>query len=183
MKARSLAPIPRFRTPFLVVLVMAALSILAIPNGAAGQTVLDLGAVMAPTNMPTTQTVFVPDAESALLHLLNQTRGQHGLPSLVTNSVLRTAARSHSREMALGGFIGHGSPSLGSFLDRLGTVVRPGVFVGENVTCAITITQVETAFEASPGHLQNMLEPRFRSVGIGIATGAAGLLVTEDFAE
>jgi hypothetical protein len=31
--------------------------------------------------------------------------------------------------------------------------------------------------------MQNMLEPRFRSVGIGIATGAAGLLVTEDFAE
>ncbi|HEV2282286.1 MAG TPA: hypothetical protein VGX75_07840 [bacterium] len=36
---------------------------------------------------------------------------------------------------------------------------------------------------ASRGHLENMLDPRFRSVGIGIATAAAGLLVTEDFAE
>ena len=183
MRALSPAPILRFCAPLLVALVMAALSVIAIPDGAAGQTVLNLGAVMVPTNMATTQTVFVPEAESALLHLLNQTRRQHGLPSLVTNSVLRMAARSHSREMARGGFIGHGSPSLGSFLDRLSAVVRPGVFVGENVTCAITITQVETAFEASSGHLQNILEPRFRSVGIGIATSAAGLLVTEDFAE
>ena len=183
MTARPFTPALRFRAPFLVVLVIAALGLIAIPDGAAGQTVLDLGAVMLPTNMPTAQSVFVPDAESALLHLLNQARRQHGLPPLVTNGVLRTAARSHSREMALGGFIGHGSPSFGSFLDRLGAVVRAGVLVGENVTCAITITQAETAFEASPGHLQNILEPRFRSAGIGIATGAPGLLVTEDFAE
>ena len=183
MTARPLAPTLRFRAPFLVVLVMTALSVIARPGGAAGQAVLDLGAVIVPTNMPATQTVFVPEAESALVHLLNRTRRQHGLPPLVANSVLRTAARSHSREMALGGFIGHGSPSFGSFLDRLGSVVRPGILVGENVTCAITITQAETAFEASPGHLQNILEPRFRSVGVGIATGAPGLMVTEDFAE
>jgi uncharacterized protein YkwD len=54
--------------------------------------------------------------------------------------------------------------------------------VGENVACGGTITQVEAAFEASRGHLENMLDPRFRSAGIGIATAAAGLLVTEDFA-
>jgi uncharacterized protein YkwD len=183
MKARPLAPTLHFPAPLLILLMMAALTIIAIPDGAAGQTVLDLGAVMVPTNMAMTQTVFVPDAESALLHLLNQTRRQHGLSPLVTNSVLRMAARSHSREMALGGFIGHGSPSSGSFLNRLSAFLRPGVFVGENVTCAVTVNQVETAFEASPGHLENILEPRFRSVGIGIATGALGLLVTEDFAE
>jgi uncharacterized protein YkwD len=182
MKARSVARTRRFLALPLVVLVTTALG-LVMADGAAGQTVLDLGAVMVPTNMPATQTEFVPDAETALLRLLNRTRRQHGLPLLVMNAVLRDTARSHSREMALGGFIGHGSPSSGAFLQRLGAVLRPGDFVGENVACGGTITQVETAFEASRGHLENILHPRFHSVGIGIATGALGLLVTEDFAE
>jgi uncharacterized protein YkwD len=182
MKARSVARTRRFLALPLVVLVTTALG-LVMADGAAGQTVLDLGAVMVPTNMPATQTEFVPDAETALLRLLNRTRRQHGLPLLVMNAVLRDTARSHSREMALGGFIGHGSPSSGAFLQRLGKVLRPGDFVGENVACGGTITQVETAFEASRGHLENILHPRFHSVGIGIATGALGLLVTEDFAE
>jgi len=182
MKARSVARTRGFPALPVVVLVTMALS-LVMAEGAAGQTVLDLGAVMVPTNMPATQTEFVPDAETALFHLLNRTRRQHGLPLLIMNGVLRNTARSHSREMALGGFIGHGSPSSGAFLERLGTVLRPGEFVGENVACGGTITQVEAAFEASRGHLENMLDPRFRSVGIGIATAGAELLVTEDFAE
>jgi uncharacterized protein YkwD len=182
MKARSRARTRRFVALPLVVLVATALSTV-MTDGAAGQTVLNLGAVTVPTNMPATQTEFVPYAETALLHLLNRTRTQHGLPPLVMNGVLRNTARSHSREMALVGFIGHGSPSSGAFLERLGAVLRPGDFVGENVACGGTITQVEAALEASRGHFENMLDPRFHSVGIGIATGPLGLLVTEDFAE
>ncbi|HEV2284331.1 MAG TPA: CAP domain-containing protein [bacterium] len=182
MKARSRTRSSRVLAPLAIVLVAAILPFVATPDGAAGQTVLDLGAVMVPTSMPTAQTEFVPAAETALLQLLNRTRGQHGLPPLVMNGVLRNTARSHSREMALGGFIGHGSPSSGAFLERHGGVLRPGDFVGENVAYGGTIAQVEAAFEASRGHLENMLDPRFRSVGIGIATAAAGLLVTEDFA-
>ena len=183
MKARSRTRVLRLFAPLVVVLVVTTLRMIATPNSTAGQTVLDLGAVMVATNMPTARTVFVPDAETALFHLLNRTRRQHGLPPLVMNVVLRAVARSHSREMALDGFIGHGSPSFGSSLDRLGAVLHAGVFVGENVTCAVTITQAEAAFEASRGHLQNMLDPRFGSIGIGIATAPPGLLVTEDFAE
>jgi uncharacterized protein YkwD len=183
MRARSRGRTLRFLRLLLVVLVTTALRVIAQPGGTVGQTVPDPGAVMVMTNLRVTQSVFVPDAEDGLLALLNQTRRQHGLTSLVMNRVLRTIARGHSREMALGGFIGHGSLSSRSFLDRLSTVLRAGTLVGENVTCAVTITQMEAAFEASPSHLPNILEPRFRSVGIGIATGALGFLVTEDFAE
>lgn len=182
MKAPSRSRTRRFLALPLVVLAATALSVL-MADRAAGQTVLDLGAVMVPTNMRTAETVFVPDAETALLHLLNQTRRYHRLAPLAMNLVLRSAARRHSREMALGGFIGHGSPTSGSPFDRLGVVLRPGVFVAENVACGGTITQVEAALEASRGHFENMLDPRFHSVGIGIATGPLGLLVTEDFAE
>jgi uncharacterized protein YkwD len=183
MTARSRARIRRYFVPALLVLMITVLRMTAQPDHTAGQTVRDPGAVIVMTNLTVAQSIFVPDAEQALLDLMNQTRRQHGLGVLVMNSVLRTIARRHSREVALGGFIGHGSPSSESFLDRLSTILHPGAFVGENVTCALTITQVEAAFEASRGHLPNILEPRFRTVGIGIATGALGLLVTEDFTE
>ncbi|HKS91434.1 MAG TPA: CAP domain-containing protein [Tepidiformaceae bacterium] len=135
------------------------------------------------TSRPAGETVFLPDAETALLGLLNQTRRARGLPRLAPSAPLRVAARSHSREMALSGVVGHGSALLQSFLDRLSGLVRPGTLAGENVGCATSVGRVEAAFEASPGHLDNMLNPRFGTVGIGIATSPLGLMVTEDFAE
>ncbi|HKX17042.1 MAG TPA: CAP domain-containing protein [bacterium] len=166
-----------------VAMAAAAATSLAAPPWASAQSTPDLGTVVIATGVRTAHTMFVPDAETALLALLNQTRRAHGLPPLTESSLLRAAARSHSREMTLLGFVGHGSWLLRSFLERLGTVVRAGTFVGENVTCATTVAQVESAFEASPGHLLNILNPRFHFVGVGIAAAPLGLMVTEDFAE
>jgi uncharacterized protein YkwD len=56
--------------------------------------------------------------------------------------------------------------------------------VGENVTLARSVEQAHAAFVASSPHLRNILEPRFRRVGIGVAgAGDLGLFVTQDFAE
>ena len=177
-------PVRCFPRCFALSLVLLAITVsLVVPERAAGQSTPDPGLVMFAIDMKAVDSRFLPGAEKGLLDLVNRLRNQRGLRSLSMNSSLCTAARSHSREMALGGFIGHGSPSTGSFLTRLSAVVGPGTFVGENVASGLTIEQVERAFEASPGHLQNLLEPRFRSVGIGIATGPTGLMVTEDFAD
>jgi uncharacterized protein YkwD len=125
---------------------------------------------------------FAAGAEQALLDLQNGLRVHHRRQALLMNDRLRAVARRHSREMALGGFIGHESPSMGSLDVRLRTLVGRDALVAENVAFASTIAQAERAFEASPGHLRNMLDPRFHSVGIGIATVPRGVLVTEDFA-
>jgi uncharacterized protein YkwD len=124
-----------------------------------------------------------PDAEQQLLVLLNGVRAQRGLPALRMDRGLQAAARSHSRDMAQGGFVGHGTPSGTSALDRLSHVVARG-WVGENVTFAVNTYAANRALVASDAHLANMLDPKFHRVGIGIfSAGQLGMAITEDFAE
>ncbi|HLJ62227.1 MAG TPA: CAP domain-containing protein [bacterium] len=126
----------------------------------------------------------VPDDEMELLAMTNEIRTARQLPPLLMSAALRTVARDHSRDMALSGYVGHDSPQGQSFLARLADVVRGGTVVAENVTAALTVEQAHNAFIHSPGHLQNILNPAFRSVGVGVATaGAVGFMVTEDFSQ
>ena len=137
-----------------------------------------------PAGKPITAITFSSEDETELLVLLNHTREAHQLPPLANDRVLTTAARIHSRDMALHRYLGHGSSNGESFMDRMATFVPSKTLFGENVAVAQTIERVNDAFRASPAHLRNMLDPRFRRVGIGIVVaGALGLIVTEDFSE
>jgi uncharacterized protein YkwD len=144
----------------------------------------DAGRVVVVLDVKATHSDFAQDAETTLLLLINQCRAAHHIAPLVMNQVLRNVAREHSRAMALQGFAGHGSPLGQSFLDRMSIAVGPGRLVGENVVVAETVADANRAFTASAGHLSNMLDPRFRYVGIGVATDdTLGLTVTEDFSQ
>ena len=66
--------------------------------------------------------------------------------------------------------------------DRLAGFLRPGSRIGENVAMVQTVEEGQRAFVASQPHLQNMLDPRFHRVGIGVTTaGEMGIMITEDF--
>jgi uncharacterized protein YkwD len=55
---------------------------------------------------------------------------------------------------------------------------------GENVAHAIDVTRAHRALWASPSHRENLLQPRFDRVGIGIALDADGSIwVCEVFAD
>jgi uncharacterized protein YkwD len=166
-------------------LVAAVLAVVALPTiPAYSHASGDLAAVIVPLSAASSTAEVLPEAETALLSLLNQARRLHRLSPLVMDSSLREVARLHSRDMATKGFIGHGSSGGVSFTHRLGTAVSGGTFVGENVTLARSVEQAHSAFVASSPHLRNILEPRFRRVGIGVAgAGDLGLFVTQDFAE
>lgn len=124
-----------------------------------------------------------PNAEHQLLTLLNGVRQEHGLAPLRMDRSLQAAARAHSRDMATGGFVGHGNLFGVSAIDRLSHVVVRGL-VGENVTFAVSCHAANRALVASSAHLANILEPRFSRVGIGVfSAGGLGMAVTQDFAE
>jgi len=157
---------------------------LAVQQPAVSQSASSLNAVVVPLDSAARDSEFVPDAEATLLALLNEARREHHLPALVMSPHLRQAARLHSRDMAARGYLGHGTPGGASFVERISAFVRPGALVGENVVAAETPEQANSAFVSSRGHLENMLNPSFHVVGIGVATaGRIGLMVTEDFAQ
>ena len=167
---------------WIIVMIITVLAIPALP--AYSQSSGDLATVVIPLAASVPRTEALPEAETALLSLLNQVRRQHRLPPLSMDASLRQAARLHSRDMASRGFIGHGSAGGASFAGRLTGVVRDGTLVGENVTLAGSVEQAHSAFVASVPHLRNIIEPRFRRVGVGVAgAGELGLFITQDFAE
>ncbi len=170
--------------PWVIVMTGALLgSVLSIPTVVRSQTASPRpGLVSLDYRAPGTE--HDPTSEARLLGLLNDVRRGHNLVPLVMDAPLRAVARAHSRDMAVQGYFGHTSLSGQSFLDRVGSAVGGEVLIGENVVISQSAEQAHTAFTASPGHYKNMLEPKFRRVGIGVATvGKLGLMVTEDFSE
>jgi uncharacterized protein YkwD len=130
------------------------------------------------------RSAFLPFEEGRLLALTNRERAVRGLPPLSLHVSLREAARAHARDMALWGYVGHVSRYGLGVRDRLALYLRPGGRIGENLAFVQTVEQGHLAFVASWAHRQNLLNPAFRRVGIGVATaGQAGIMIAEDFAD
>lgn len=107
---------------------------------------------------------FRPDAETALVRLVNRRRAAAGLERLTRHRVLGGAARNHSRNMARKGVFAHSST-----LAWAGG--RPA---GENLAEAPSPGLAMTAMVLSPDHLRNLLDPEWRWIGVGAADNCAG---------
>ena len=185
---------PRVSTPLkiclgAIVLVALAASrpVLSAPPVSPGSSALgraEPGANAAALPSGERRSVFLPLDEGRLLALTNRERALRGLPPLSLNASLRAAARAQARDMALWGYVGHLSRFGLGVRDRMALYLRPGLRIGENLAFVQTIEQGHLAFLGSWAHLQNILDPMFRRVGIGVATmGGSGIMIAEDFSD
>jgi uncharacterized protein YkwD len=116
----------------------------------------------------------------ATLCLMNAERTARGLVALKAQPTLAGVATRYAREMVREGFFDHTSPSGSTMLGRIRATsyLRDAASwsVGENLawgTGALgTPRATVKAWMQSPPHGANLLDPRFRDVGIGIASGA-----------
>jgi len=104
---------------------------------------------------------------------LNAVRARNGVPPLGTDGQLINVARAWSAQMAGPAGLSH-NPNLGSQVSNWRTL-------GENVGEGSDVATVEAALEASPHHFQNMVDPAFQYVGIGVVEAGGLVWVTEDF--
>lgn len=161
----------RFR-PLLVLAVTALAAALLVPSAAAAK--------------PCKHATAKPGTASeralriATRCLLNKKRRVHGMRRLRGNSRLHRAADLHGADMARNDYFSHTSRSGASFLQR---IQRTGYLrnarswsVGENIAWGTgnlcTPLSIVRAWMRSPGHRANILNPRFREIGIGIAFDA-----------
>jgi uncharacterized protein YkwD len=110
-----------------------------------------------------------------MLHLLNQTRRNHGLPVFRLNVELSHFAFRHSKRMAERNDCFH--------TVNLYDAVRsysPSTW-GENVAGAGSLRRVRTLWMRSSGHRVNILNPRFRRIGIGVMRARGLVWVTAIF--
>ncbi len=124
------------------------------------------------------------EIEQDLLRVLNAERQAQGLPVLRLSPQLVGLARTQSTEMARRDVLSHESAAGRSFTDRLFDAGVTFAANGENVARSGTYLAklIHESFMGSPGHRENVLNPLFDEVGIGIAAGAGNsYYVTEDF--
>ncbi len=113
--------------------------------------------------------------EERTLVLHNETRADYGLEPLCINPVLTRAARSHSREMVEKDYFSHRSDDgegVGARLRRFG---YDWSVCGENLAGGHgNPGEPDSVFELwtnSTHHRANILDRRFRQVGVGTYTG------------
>ena len=113
--------------------------------------------------------------EKRVLVLHNQARKDLGLRPLCVDLKLTRAARSHSREMIEKDYFSHSSYDGESVSERLRRFGYDLSIYGENIAGGSgTFGEPDSTFRRwmnSPGHKANILDSRFRPVGVGTYTG------------
>lgn len=122
--------------------------------------------------------------EEQMLQLVNNERERIGLPPLTISFAIREVARQHSIAMLKEKYFSHRDAFGDDVGDRLTESGVKYFFAGENLAYAPDIHTAHTGLMDSPGHKQNLLDPDFRRVGVGIVdAGIWGKMVTQVFAD
>jgi len=129
-----------------------ALGLLSFPAGANADTVSD---------------------EATFVAKINSLRASKGLPPLQVNTNLVAKARAWSAGMAAASKIWHSTLSEG--------VTEDWRKLGENVGMGGSVDGLHTAFVNSPHHYENLVDPAFGYVGIGIVMNGSTIFVSEVF--
>ncbi len=111
--------------------------------------------------------------EAAFVAKINDLRASKGLPALQVNAQLVAKARAWSAGMAAAGRIWHSTLSDG--------ITEDWKKLGENVGMGGSVDGLHTAFVNSPHHYENLVDPSFGYVGIGIVMNGNTIYVTEEF--
>ncbi len=114
-----------------------------------------------------------PGAEADLANRVNILRNQHGLGGVTTHAVLTAKAEAWAQHMADTGCLCHSN-------------LPDGVTVGwrklgENIGRGPDLTSIHQALINSPPHYENMVDPAFHWIGVGIAYGGGQMYVAEVF--
>lgn len=108
-----------------------------------------------------------------VIRLTNVERTNNGLAPLAENSVLSQAALAKGNDMLAKGYWAHFAPdgtSPWSFFLRFGYKYK---YAGENLARDFADAgSAVNAWMASPSHRENILNPNYRDIGIGVVEGS-----------
>ena len=112
--------------------------------------------------------------EAQFVALTNQLRVNHGLQPLASSGTLVSVARRWSSNMAAAGAISHN-------MNLPNEVSLAWEKLGENVGTGSTVDSIQNAFINSPHHYENLVDPVYNYVGIGVVDSGGRIYVTVDF--
>lgn len=112
--------------------------------------------------------------EEAFVRELNETRVELGLPELTLNAELTELSRVWAAEMAEEGEIFHANPISANMTSNW-------LKLGENVGVGPEVNTLMDAFIDSPTHYQNIIDPEFTHVGVGVVWEGDLMFTTHRF--
>jgi len=118
-------------------------------------------------------TVFFADlTKTALVQLTNQERQSSGLPALKENPKLDEAALQKAQDMLQNDYFAHQSPqglSPWYWFKNAGYTYKTA---GENLAIGfLDSEEVMNSWNNSPTHKENLLNPKFKEIGIAVVKG------------
>ena len=132
-----------------------------------------LAVAAAPASAPAAVDVGQSPLETSLLQRLNHIRTAHGLRPLGASLPLARAATAHATSMGRLGYFSHNSADGTSWDRRIARYYSKASYrswmVGENLLFSdgeISSRDAVSMWLDSPDHRRNILEPRWRSIGI-----------------
>lgn len=143
-----------------------------------------LAAVAANLVVETSSGVADRSKASALLDAMNTARGRESLPLFKSSGALEDVAVARARDLVENGYFAHFAPDGGSAFSELAVRGIAYRLAGENLArnnypAAGTVQVAFDSLMASPGHRANILEERFRRVGVAaVQSGRTWLYVT-----
>ena len=161
--------------------------------------VLAAAALLTPaaTAAPRHAQAALTPLESGVLIDINNFSRAHQLPPLKLSTRLTAAAREHTQEMAQQGYFSHDSANGFAFWKRIQGFYTSSPWrywsVGENLLWSSPDVSPSHALQmwlASPEHKANLMNPRWREIGVaavheaaapGVFKGLDVTIVTTDF--
>jgi uncharacterized protein YkwD len=146
--------------------------VVATPVGCADKTLVPIDAATAVR------------AETAIVCLTNAERAKMNIAPLTVDTRLQTSARGHSTDMVTHHFFDHIGSDGSNPQTRADRAGYPG-WVGENISCGWDtyatpenvmsrwMNEAPDAMGHRP-HRENILNPSYRHIGVGVAIGVAG---------
>lgn len=119
-----------------------------------------------------------------ILELVNQERVRQGLRPLEHDALLESLAEHYACEMIRYAFFSHVNPVTHSTLaDRAAEFGYQYLVIGENLAAGQhSPEQVFESWMESAGHRQNILDPRFTELGVGVRSGGQyGIYWVQEF--
>lgn len=122
-------------------------------------------------------------SEEKMVNLVNQERAKVRVEPVRVDRTMTSVAEAHARDMFLRRYFSHVTPEGLTAGDRLEKAGVMFTVAGENIAYAPDLMTAHNGLMNSPGHRQNILDPSFRRIGIGIiSTVTWGTMFVQDFA-
>ncbi len=135
---------------------------------------VNVGDTQSQNTSVTAESSNADEARTSIEAAVNRLRAQFDLRPLERDSSLEQVAQAFAVQLDSEHFFAHVAPDGSTLKDRLKRADYAYLAAGENLGLAQGPMAAHFGIEHSPGHRQNLLDPRFQRLGLGLVKSAAG---------